>query len=97
VAHELPKVTPDMVEQMDGQTVLEALMQVEEIHRAPLTLFYLEDLSYKEIAEALDIPAGTVMSRLARGKAQLRQLMAVEEQKGGETGAAIKAGIGEGN
>ena len=58
---------------LDGAMVLEALGEVEEPFRAVITLFYLEQFSYRDIAEVLEIPVGTVMSRLSRGKAQLRQ------------------------
>jgi RNA polymerase sigma factor (sigma-70 family) len=58
---------------LDSATVLQALRRVDEPFRAPLTLFYLKQFSYREIAEILDIPAGTVMSRLSRGKALLQQ------------------------
>jgi RNA polymerase sigma-70 factor (ECF subfamily) len=78
VAHELPNVTPAMINAMDGQAVMRALVQVEEPYRAPLVLFYLEDMSYKEIAQLLGVANGTVMSRLSRGKAQLRQLLAID-------------------
>jgi len=76
VDSQLPTISPAMVRQMDAATVLQAVRQIDELHRVPLTLFYLEEHSYAEISGILDIPIGTVMSRLARGKALLRQLLA---------------------
>jgi RNA polymerase sigma-70 factor (ECF subfamily) len=69
---EQASLAPEAVLSMDVETVVAALKDVDEAFRAPLTLFYLEELSYQEIADVLEIPAGTVMSRLSRGKAQLR-------------------------
>jgi len=83
---DVPSVAPPGVNQLDSAGVMEALAQVEENYRLPLTLFYLQDHSYKEIAEMLGIPIGTVMSRLSRGKAQLRQIM----EQGGEAAAGDK-------
>jgi len=71
VAGELPSVLPAMVDQLDATAVVTSLAQVNELYRAPLSLFYLEDYSYKEIAEILNVPIGTVQSRIARGKGQL--------------------------
>jgi RNA polymerase sigma factor (sigma-70 family) len=79
VEHELPPVESTIIRQMDGALVMQALGQVEEIYRAPMTLFYLEDHPYHEIAEILEIPIGTVMSRLSRGKNQLRNILKQKE------------------
>lgn len=62
----------EAVRAADATFVMEALSEVREIFREPLALFYLDDLSYREIAEALEVPIGTVMSRLSRGKRELR-------------------------
>jgi RNA polymerase sigma-70 factor (ECF subfamily) len=50
-----------------------ALDELPVAFRLPVFLVYVEGLSYQEVAESLDCPLGTVMSRLARGKALLRQ------------------------
>lgn len=59
----------------DRVVVMEALSLLDERFRGPLVLFYLQDLSYKEIAGVLDIKIGTVMSRLARAKRYLRKML----------------------
>ena len=80
---EIPPVPPDIFNDLDGATVVSSLTEVDEVFRAPLTLFYLEDLSYKEIADVLEVPMGTVMSRLSRGKEQLRKLLLETRQRTG--------------
>ncbi|PYL25429.1 MAG: RNA polymerase subunit sigma-24 [Verrucomicrobia bacterium] len=79
------------VNAFDSATVLQALREVEEPFGAPLTLFYLEQFSYREIADVLDVPIGTVMSRLSRGKALLRQRLLAKEDALGNKVVAFES------
>ncbi len=76
-----PIVVPDLrsLEELDriadrhfDDRVKSAIENLPETFRAPMVLFSLGGLSYQEIADALDVPIGTVMSRLHRARAQLR-------------------------
>ena len=65
--------TTDPSTEIDGEQLQNLLNQMPEEFRSAVVLFYYESCSYREIAERLEIPIGTVMSRLARGKAWLRR------------------------
>lgn len=58
--------------EVDPQRLQEALSELPEVFRTPVILYYFEEFSYRDIAEQMDLPIGTVMSRLARAKAHLR-------------------------
>jgi RNA polymerase sigma factor (sigma-70 family) len=75
VDYELPSIAPEMVNHLDQATIIQSLSKMNESFRAPLVLFYLQDYSYKEIGEILNIPIGTVKSRISRGIAQLQQIL----------------------
>ncbi|HZE57881.1 MAG TPA: RNA polymerase sigma factor [Chthoniobacterales bacterium] len=68
-------VSPSAVDALDAVTVQDALLRLEDRYRGPVTLFYMQQHSYREIAEILAIPIGTVMSRISRGKAELRKAL----------------------
>jgi RNA polymerase sigma-70 factor (ECF subfamily) len=75
VEHELPMAMPETVDILESGQVMTALQSLDETFRVPLVLFYLQENSYEEIAQILEIPIGTVMSRLSRGKHKLQQAM----------------------
>jgi RNA polymerase sigma-70 factor (ECF subfamily) len=80
IALELPPAeSPSLTNHIDASQVLPALAKVDEVYQAAVALFYLDDLSYDEIATVLKIPVGTVKSRLSRGIAQLRTILLGEE------------------
>ena len=72
---ELPGVDPELVTRLSAREVVQLLARVDPQFQAAVALFYLEQYSYKEIAAILEIPLGTVKSRLARGLAQLKALV----------------------
>src|SRR4030095_7941873 len=74
VSQELSALSPELNDQSDGSQVLSALSKVDEVYQAAVALYYLEDHSYRDIAVVLDVPIGTVKSRIARGIAQLEEL-----------------------
>jgi RNA polymerase sigma-70 factor, ECF subfamily len=55
--------------------VQNALKKMPEYQRSMLVMYHVESLSYEEIAEALDLPIGTVKSRLNRARLSLRELL----------------------
>lgn len=73
----------DMLDAFVDTDVIEALESLPETFRLPVLLADVDGFSYKEIAEMLDIPIGTVMSRLHRGrKALQKKLWDVAEEHG---------------
>lgn len=76
VPAELPALTIEHARSLDTAQVLAALSRIDDVYQAPVALFYLEDCSYKEIAEILGVPIGTVKSRMSRGILQLQTLLA---------------------
>ena len=69
---ELPEPPPDPLPDIDPERLQQALNELPEVFRTPIILYYFEDFGYRDIAEQMDLPIGTVMSRLARAKAHLR-------------------------
>ncbi|MDA1274554.1 MAG: RNA polymerase sigma factor [Verrucomicrobia bacterium] len=73
VEEEANDIAVSHIDRIDARSAMACLQELSERYRLPLVLFYKEDKSYQEIAEALGVPIGTVMSRLSRGKLLLRQ------------------------
>ena len=74
---------------LQAQAVRRALAQLPPASRAALVLNEYEGLSYAEIAEALDIPLGTVMSRLHYARRRLRELLVTAGETAGEAAGEV--------
>jgi RNA polymerase sigma-70 factor (ECF subfamily) len=82
-AEEMPEIDPAKLQQ--------ALNELDEAFRTPIILFYFEEFSYRDIAEQMELPIGTVMSRLARGKAYLKHRLAPSDNPDGTASLPDKA------
>jgi RNA polymerase sigma-70 factor (ECF subfamily) len=89
VSEQLPTHSPEFANDMDSAQVLAALAEVDQVYRAAVALFYLQDWSYKEIAFILDVPIGTVKSRIGRGIAQLREILLADVSEWERDSSAI--------
>jgi RNA polymerase sigma-70 factor (ECF subfamily) len=82
--------TPEVAD-IDRERLAAALADLPEEFRLVVLMFYFEELSYQEIAEQLEIPIGTVMSRLSRAKGHLRRRLGNPlGTEHGANGAALK-------
>jgi RNA polymerase sigma factor (sigma-70 family) len=94
IASDSPQPESGLQADVDRQLVKDALAQLAPDLREVIVLRELEQLSYKEIAVITDVPMGTVMSRLSRGRQQLHQVLVKQTAGAGDSPAATpSAGI----
>ena len=80
--------TPEslLMRQQNYASVVDTLARMPVVHREILLLCEIEEMPYREIAQVLGIPVGTVMSRIARARRLMRQTIVAEGQKATEVG-----------
>src|SRR4029077_11859449 len=78
------------IRRADRELVRQAIEQLPLEYREAVVLRELEGLSYKEIAEIVEVPLGTVMSRLSRARERLEQNLAPRVVKGTDYQDAVK-------
>jgi RNA polymerase sigma-70 factor, ECF subfamily len=82
----LPFLTPTPTEEIshsDKMTIRQAIANLPESHRAVILLFYYHDMPQEEIAKILDIPKGTVKSRLHNSMKRLKEELEGNEYESG--------------
>jgi RNA polymerase sigma-70 factor (ECF subfamily) len=86
---DLPEPLADPLPDIDPEQLQQALNALPEVFRTPVILYYFAEFSYRDIAEQMDLPIGTVMSRLARAKAYLRSRLLAPEPAGSANGRRL--------
>ena len=62
-----------VIKKVEASRIQAIIDMLPEKYRTPLVLFYMEETSYRDIANSLDIPMGTVMSSISRGRAFIKK------------------------
>jgi RNA polymerase sigma-70 factor (ECF subfamily) len=73
-------ILEDLGTKLDAGKVRDALGTLSQDHRATIALFYLEEMTVAEVARAMDVPAGTVKTRLMHARARLRSALLGEDE-----------------
>ena len=94
---DVPERLPEPLPDVDPGQLQQALKELPEGFRTPIVLYYFEDFSYRAIAEQMDLPLGTVMSRLARAKAHLRSRLLTPASVAASSSPAAGEGTGARN
>ncbi len=81
IASDAPSSEAELIREVDRANVRSALAELPPIFREVLMLREIEGLAYREIAEITGAPIGTVMSRLSRGRSELRKVLGRMMQK----------------
>jgi RNA polymerase sigma factor (sigma-70 family) len=93
-AHEVAaSMRPDQESSLQCRDLIRYLERLPVEQRTIVLLVSVEDLSYAEIASILGVPIGTIMSRLSRGRARLREM--IENNEVGTRGRCSKSSSGE--
>ncbi len=91
-----PDAEERLIRRLDGARIQPILDRLPERYKMPLLLFTMEEWTYREIAEALEIPLGTVMSRIARARQIVkREILRAAEERQSKV-RPIRFGQGEG-
>jgi RNA polymerase sigma-70 factor (ECF subfamily) len=93
--HTAPQLTPEMLllHEENVSLIEDAMSELPARSRELLVLRELEGLSYQEVADALRIPIGTVMSGLSRARRALRRALAAEVDRRHSSLLAVRAGL----
>ena len=70
----------DKVEQSDRLELKDSINNLDSNLKIIVILYYYEDMSIKDISESLNIPQGTIKSRLSRARSKLKEMLSIDEE-----------------